>query len=295
MTLLVVMIVGSPTIMAQYPGAAPTPDPEIQKQREWQDIRRRLDDLERIGVSSNSRRRVISDGPADVLRAQYRRSSLEELRLLAPDESDKAKYAKFLRQRNTGMLRLVTDLGCDEYSVRTPATGICERFSMPGGGSAYSFRQIDYQLWKLADLLYDGKSFFAFGEMSQGFLIDLGNKPLKDLTRTTKGANYPFVFVPSSDPTKSSEENKQFVEGIRLDGFEYKKVLPAVEGNTYILRSVAYNGNAPRIDRGLTYNELEYDKRKDVVIGFTVIRRDFNGTVTLLWKILETKASPVLK
>lgn len=295
LTLFVVIIVCSTSIIAQYPGAAPTPDPEIQKQREWQEVRKRLDALERVGIGSKSGKQVVSEGPAGVLRTQYRRSSPDELRLLAPDESDKARYAKFLRQRNTGLIRLVADLGCDEYSVRTPATGICDRFSMPGGGSAYSFRQADYQLWKLADLLYDGRSFFAFGEMSQGFLVDLGSKSLNDLTRAVKGANYPFLFSPSSDLTILAKENKQFVEGIRVDGFEYRKVLPAVEGDTYILRSVAYNGNAPRNDRGLNYNELEYDKRKDVVVGFTVIGRDFNGTVTLLWKILEMMDSPVLK
>ncbi len=293
--MIVVVIACCTAIMAQLPGTAPAPDPEIQKESDLRLVRKHLDDLDRFTMGSIAPVTVISVGSAGVLRVLYRRSSPEELRLLAPDDSDKAKYSKFLTQHHTGMIRLVADLGCDEYSGRTPATGICDRFSMPGGGSAFSFRQGDYQLWKLADLLYDGNSFFAFGEMSQGFLVDLGNKPLKDLTRAVNGANYPFLFSPSSDPANLAKENKQFVEGVRLDGFEYKKVLPAVEGNTYILRSVAYKGIAPRNDRGLNYNELEFDKRKDVVVGFTVIRRDVNGTVTLLWKILETKPSPVLK
>ena len=279
----------------QPPYVTRTPDPEIQRQREFRVIRSHIEALDALSRSRELSTKRLNPGRAGVLMAQYRRSSVEELQLLAADDADRVRFAAFLKQANTGLIKLVADLGCDEYSVRKPAINICERFSMPGGGSAYSFRQNDYQMWKFADLLYDGKSFFAFGQMSQGFLVDLGKTPLNEVTRKTIGVEYVFSFTPAVDRATSAKQNADFVEGLRTNGFEYTKLLATVVGNTYILRSIAYNGNAPRTNRGLSYNELDFDKRKDIIVAFTVLQKDFNDTITVLWRTLQTKRSPILK
>ena len=274
----------------------PPPNPNIAREREgeWQEIRGRLDRLvllPRRVYREKTMPRVAAD--PSVLKI-YRESTKEERTLLAPEIEDANKHREFLKQPKSGMMKLVIDLGCDELSNKNPGGKICDSFSMPGGGSAYSFRRNDYQFWRLADLLYDGKSFLAFGQMSQGFLLNIGDVPLNDLTRNTKGLDFVFAFAPENTVAGSERQHKQFVEGLLVDGFLYKKFLPAVENNTYILRSVAFKGVAAREERGFRFNELEFDKREDLIVAFRVVRKDFNATATLLWKILQSKPSPVL-
>jgi hypothetical protein len=46
---------------------------------------------------------------------------------------------------------------------------------------------------------------------------------------------------------------------------------------------------------GITYNELDYDKRRDVIVAFRVVDRDGTGNLTLLWKKLRDTGSPTLR
>jgi hypothetical protein len=166
---------------------------------------------------------------------------------------------------------------------------------MPGGGSAFSFRQSDYQLWKLSDLLYDGKSFIAFGQMSLGFIVDLGDVPIESVGLESKALAYLLNFQPATDIASVTRQNNDLVDGIKLDGRLFKKFLPAVENHTYVLRSIAFRGKVPQQHFEIKYNELDFDKRKDVIVVFRVVRSDINGSKTILWKTLQTKAAPELK
>ena len=166
---------------------------------------------------------------------------------------------------------------------------------MPGGGSAFSFRESDYQFWKLADLLYDGRSFVAFGQMSLGFMVDLGDVSLTDVNLDSKAFAYMTAFEPASDIAAVTKQNNVFVDGLDANGLLYKKFFPAVVNHTYVIRSIAYKGKVPRQHFEIKYNELDFDKRKDIITAFRVLRSDINGTVTILWKTLQEKASPELK
>lgn len=230
-----------------------------------------------------------------LIEEKYRKPNFNEIETLSVSKESKQRFSNFLKQTNTGLVKLVTDSGCDEFSNKPqPDSGLCKQLPMHGGGSAYSFRRKDYQYWKLADLLYDGKSFLAFGEMSLGFLVNLGDINPDEVSPSTKGAAFVFNFVPKNDLQGSAEQNAQLVEGIEIDKFHYKKFLPIVEGNTYLLRSIAYNGKVIREEYGIKYNELSYDNRQDVIVAFKLIEQDSNGAVTILWKLLQAKKSPTL-
>ena len=279
--------------------AQPLSDPVLERERiserDWQMVRKHLDKLDSLGKFPVYGNTKPPTGPPAVLLLQYKRSSAQEIELLAPEREDRTKFTDLLKRKNTGMMKLVMDLGCDEFSIKIPTGNICEQFSMPGGGSAYSFRQKDYQMWKLADLLYDGKTLTAFGQMSLGFMVDLGNIPLDSVTKDTKGVGSIYSFDPTGALSDAYKQNKQFVDGYDVDGFTYKKYLPAIEGETYVMRSCAYNGIASREDKGFKYNELDHDKRSDVIVGFRIVKKDFNGTLTIVWKILQSKPSPTLR
>ena len=60
------------------------------------------------------------------------------------------------------------------------------------------------------------------------------------------------------------------------------------------MRSIAYRGNYYRAIDGFLYDELDFDKRKDVTVAFRIIRRD-EESVTIIWKQLVEKDSPKVK
>lgn len=291
-----VLLLGPTMVRPQGPpNAGPTPDTGLTRQIEWQQIRRRLDNLDALRKNKTVAPRPDGyDSGRIILELLYRRSRNDERQLLIPEVEDGSRFAEFLKQPDTGLTKLIRDFGCDEYSTEKPNEQICSRFTMPGGGSAFSFRVADYQQWKLADLLYDGKSFIVFGQMSLGMVVDLGKVPLDLLTTENKGLAYLVGFDPSGNIEEATKQNTALADGVTDKGVLYKKFLPVVPGDTYALRSVAFRGSVTREHNGTKYNELDFDKRKDIVVAFQVVRQDFNGTVTILWKILQTKQSPVL-
>lgn len=275
----------------------PYRDPEqvrlAQQKQDWDRVRRNLDTLDSLATKriQPNKPPIPFDFRRTIIENIYRNSYFNERELLSPPENLRTKFINFLKKKNTGMFRLVADLGCDELSNKSGASVICEKFSMPGGGSAYSFRRKDYQMWKLADLLYDGKSFLAFGEMSLGFLVNLGDLDLDKVNRQTKGVSFVYSFVPKKDSLDLIKQNAELIEGINQNGFTYKKYLPVIEGETYILRSIAYQGEIFREYQGYRFNELDFDNRQDVIVAFKVVEKDFNGTITILWKLLQSKKS----
>ena len=60
------------------------------------------------------------------------------------------------------------------------------------------------------------------------------------------------------------------------------------------MRSIAYKGSYYRAIDGFLYDELDFDKRKDVTVAFRIIRRD-EESVTIIWKQLAEKDSPKVK
>lgn len=273
----------------------PTRDREILEKKISEDTRKQLDSLDKLVSEKSSKKTfTLKDSQKILFQDLYRNSYPHELKLLLPDENQRIKYAKFLNKKNTGLIKLIPDIGCDELSAKPKIPALCNKFSMPGGGSAYSFRRKDYQIWKLADLLYDGKSLFAFGEMSLGFLVNLGKLEIDQVNNNSKGADFVFSFIPKNDLSGSAEQNTQFVDGLKIGDFLYNKYLPVIVGETYLMRSIAFNGKVVREGYGVQYNELDFDNRKDVIVVFKVVEQETDGTLTILWKLLRSQKSPEL-
>ena len=230
------------------------------------------------------------------IRNLYRKPNKKEAELLIPRIEDQRKYADFLQQPNTGLVKLMPDLGCGENPKVLVVSEVCTQYTMPGGGSAYSFRKETYRIWRLADLLHKDGIIHAIGARSQGILVTLGDVPLENVSLKTEGVKFLTDFVPETEFEEAKKQNRQFLEGIRQGAFYYRKALRAVEDSTYVFRSVAYRGKFYRSVRGVVYNELDFDKRRDVIVAFRIVRQDeSNGSITLLWKELANVKSPALK
>lgn len=225
----------------------------------------------------------------------YRKPTGKELKAVEPRRELFAKYADFLRQPNTGLTKLIDDKGCAQNTKVVVATDNCLQYTMPGAGSSFSFRTQNYRIPRLADLTFTDKSFQASGILLHGIFVNIGDVPLEQVTLQTKGLKFLVDFQPEPDYEKGRAVDLKLVEGIRAEGFFYRRGLFIVENTTFALRSIAYDGKYYRAVNRVTYNEFNYDKRKDVIVVFRIVEKDEAGNVTILWKELREKDSPDIK
>jgi hypothetical protein len=225
----------------------------------------------------------------------YRKPSREEMRAVEPSAELAARYGELLRRPNTGLTKLINDRGCAENTIVVVANDECLKYTMPGGGSSYSFRVENYRIPRLADLTYTDQSFQAGGHIVHGIFVNIGDVPLEEVTLATRGLRYLTDFQPVTDYQQARDVDRRLSQGVKSDGFLYRRGLYAVENTTFVLRSIAYGGKYFRAAAGVTYNEFEFDKRRDVIVAFRIVDKDADGNVTILWKQLQEKDAPDVK
>lgn len=224
----------------------------------------------------------------------YRKTNKKDLKKLDFNQQDFTNFAPFLREKNTGLIKLLPDAGCDKGTSVLVVTEACLKYDFPGAGSAYSFRLADYRSHQLSDLIFSGDRFYSNSVWTQGIFVTVGDVPLEQLNLQTPELKYLVDFQPSNEQEKALTFQKQLLNGVKANGFLYTQVVGLEENTTYALRSVAYNGKFYREVKGVIYDEFSFDKRKDILVGFRVIRKESDGGVTVLWKELSRKDSPKL-
>lgn len=225
----------------------------------------------------------------------YRKPTSKELQAVAPRRELFDEYAGFLRQPDTGLTKLIDDRGCAANTKIVVATEDCLKYTMPGAGSSFSFRTKNYRLARLSDITFTDRSFQASGVLLHGIFVNLGDVPLEEVSLETKGLKYLVDFQPEPDFEKGRAIDQALTKGVERDGFLYRRGLFMVENTTFALRSVAYGGKYFRSVKNLTYNEFDYDKRRDVIVVFRIVEKDDAGNITILWKKLQEKGSPQVK
>lgn len=222
----------------------------------------------------------------------YRKTNKKDLNKLSFNQQDFTDSAVFLREKNTGLIKLLPDAGCDKGTAVVVVTDNCLKYDFPGAGSAYSFRTADYRIQQLSDLIFTGEHFYSNSVWTQGIFVAIGDVPLDQINLQIPAAKYLSDFQPAVEQEKAVEFQQKLERGIKSDNFVYSQAVAANENTTYLLRSVAYNGKFYREVKGVVYDEFTFDKRKDVIVGFRVIRKDPDGAVTILWKELSRQDSP---
>jgi len=225
----------------------------------------------------------------------YRKPSDKDLRELMPDRAVAAQYGDLLRRPDSGVFKLVPDAGCAENSKVVNVSENCLKYLFPGAGNSFSFRTESYRIRHLADLSYGDGSLSIPGVLMNALMVDLGDIPLEQVHLEMPAVRYIVHIRPTSDYTKALEMYKQAEAGIRQDGHLYGQKLAAVAGHTYVTRSIAYQGRVMKAVQGAQYNELEFDRRRDVITAFKVIRVDADGAATIVWTHLSNAESPKLK
>ena len=261
-----------------------------QKQRADFD---RLQQLKNIPDLENYRTTLLRRGiEKSRIEQVYRMPNQAELNAVAPETQDLIRFAEFLRQPKTGLIKLMDGKGCiGEHLVI--ATADCLQYSMPGAAASYSFRIPNYRIEWLADLTFEDKNFKCLGRGVQGILTSLRDVPLETVNLQTSGLNFLVTFKPETENKNMKESRNHFLKGVLKDGFTYRSEWQAIENTTYILRSIAYKGKQTITPDGVEVSQV--DKRKDIIIAFRVIRKSEDGSMTILWKELTKKGAPNLK
>ncbi len=264
----------------------------LEKERQYND---RVDALRNNGKTNIVRDRY-KNSETYILKIKplYKNISKEQALLLAPDSQFSTTFAGFLSQKNTGLIKLMSDKGCDKGTQIVNASPHCIKYKMPGAGSTYSFRTGNYHVKHLGDITFADKSFQTAGILKHGILINIGDVSLEDVNIQMEQLKTLVGFQPVKDLEKAENLAVQLDKGIQGSDFLYKSSLPVEENKTYILRSIAYRGNNFKSFESVEYDEFEFDERKDIIVAFRVVKVDENESVTILWKELSNQKSPKL-
>ena len=221
-------------------------------------------------AQSENRSQTIKD--IDSLRKQV---DEKEKKFLSPSAEDLALHAEFLKQSNTGLIRLFpSGLYEDKLMIR-------------GGGSFYSFLRLSHEYGYGSDIMLRlirrndhqvlplAEYNFVSGFMGHGFITVIGDIPLEQVTLDHDAVKFLFSYKPPSTVGEMQPERQRATVGIEKDGFMYKNSALVIPDYTYALRSINFD-------------------RSDVLVALRVVRRESDGSVVILWKMLKRFSKPEL-
>ena len=114
----------------------------------------------------------------------------------------------------------------------------------------------------------------GFAGADYGFIADLSETPLGNVTKETGEVNFLINYKPPAiEPEVRIEQRR--ARNYEAGGFLYKSSLPAIAGHTYVLRAISFND-------------------ADVLVAFKIHRKDADGSLIIFWKLIENFEKPLL-
>jgi hypothetical protein len=192
---------------------------------------------------------------------------LREEAFLSPSAQDRAALAEFLRQPDTGLIRL---LPREEFDSKNKLT-------IRGGGAYYSFTRLTHEYGYGSDIELQGNELsVGFAGADYGMMANISPAPLEELTLEGFGVRFLSEYQPPANEPGARSEYRRFGEGVIEGEITYRRSVPVKEGATYLLRSINYG-------------------QSDVLVGLHILRRDIDGSVIIAWKMLQKYPVPHLR
>jgi hypothetical protein len=203
--------------------------------------------------------------------------SKEAKAALAPPDDLKLAYKDFLKQKNTGLIRLLPPISKIErmmVSAENPTAHIPFR----DGGASYSFSNRKYGDYFVSPELRleintylcnnhsPGNAFWMTSYI--GFITKLGDVALEDVTLDRKEARFLVdLKAPNREPA-ADEYKRMSTSGFEKNGVSYRWCAPAENNTTYLARAIQF-------------------ENVDLLIAFRTVREEPDGSFVILWKILR--------
>lgn len=214
-----------------------------------------------IDGSAQPQDRARIEKDIEVLREQLKQKELE---FLSPSAEDRARFAEFLLQRDTGLARIL------------PREKYREKLTLREGGAYYSFTKLSNSYDRHPQIgLEQEQLSTGFAGADFGFLVSLGDVPLESAGLDHESTQYLAALVPPTAEPEAREQQRRSGYGFAIGPHRYKGRLPVIVNGTYILRCISYEDS-------------------DVLVAFRVVRQDADGSVILLWKKLREFSTPYL-
>lgn len=278
--------------MAVTAFSQPPSTPEQIEDQEWLKWKPSIDKVgqpdekDKMNPDHLPRRKPTYSGPSAI------NPNREQAKRLRPSDDDLGRYSSFLKQPNTGIIRLFADLGCSAKNVVRVDDRCLDSVPL---SSYYSFRKKNYAERTLSDIVYKDNSFSTDGLFANAMMVALGDLPLESLSLDTGGIKFLADYEQAARIEDVAAKSQEIEKGITLGRYTFAKYVPAIENYTYAIRVIAYRANLSSGGSDQNYNELDGDRRIDIIGAFRVVRKDRDGSVILLWKELQRKDSPKIK
>ena len=206
-----------------------------------------------------------------LLELEARRAQLAvlEKKVLAVPDSDRREFAAFLTQAHTGIIRLMPRELYDGNGKR--------RLAINGGGAYYSFVHKTQEYGQGSDIeLAQDEFSVGFAGADYGLLLNLGDVSLDQIAKDHVAARALLDYTPPIKEAEVRAEYRKLWKGIELSGFNFTSRVQAKVSNAYLLRSIS-------------------PERSDILVAFRVVRKDTDGSVILLYKVLKTFPTPKME
>ena len=192
-----------------------------------------------------------------------------EKKILSVSDADREENATFLSQPDTGIIRLLPRETYDGAKKRGLAIN--------GGGAFYSFALAKHEYGQGSDIMLEQGGFSGgFAGADYGMLLNLGDVPLDQVVPDHVAVDALLKYMPTSAEPDARKAQRALWQGMDLSGVVFKKHMPAKVANTYLLRSVNFGGY-------------------DIAVAFRVTRKDTDGSMILLFKVLKRFPKPDLE
>ncbi len=223
--------------------------------------------LDRVVKTSENQR----ERPKSGLPSRNRKLSKTDIAKLTPPQEDFDRYKEFLKQKKTGIVKLLQQSNCDHRIINVNDAKCLEAIQIVGNGSRYSFDKRSYVDSVSINIGLIGENFSVWHFFNYGLITELGDISLEtfDLSKDLKSLK---VFAGIKNNSQIAAQRKQFEEGIEINGRLYKSNVLVKIDAAYLLRSDRY---VP------AYRSFEEN-----IIVFKVIRKETDGSVVLIWKEL---------
>lgn len=206
-------------------------------------------------VSAQNRAQAIADYESLKQKAE----SLEKV-ILAPSKED----SEIASRENLNVFRIL------------PRGNYPEHFFNRGGGAYYSFAKKSHSYNETPQIeLQQNNLSVGFAGADFGFIADLGENPLSEMTGTTRGVSFLADDKLIEEGTES--RNKYYKNGrdFVMDEVNYQQRLPAVVGHSYVLRAVNF-------------------RDADTLVVFKIHRKDDDGSLIIFWKLIKNFGKPTM-
>ncbi len=234
-------------------------------------------------------------------------------KILAASSEDQIRFMDFLKQANTGIIRLLPQ-GKLEASYTVSADDPQSALPIMGGGAYYSFAKKTHAFGIWSDICLRENVFYtSITEQSFGLFTALGDLPIESVTLQNSRVDFLRKIVLPTVGSEAVAMRKRNAEGFKIGNITYGSAFRAMHNLTYVLRSITYK----QPDYLYKFNSLKEGletrsardtnvalipsisqpvyQGADVLLAFRVIRQDDDQGVTILWKRLKKSSAPELK